>query len=535
MLGLMQDHPLLVSSILDFAEKNHPQDEIVSKTHDGSLHRYTYKDCATRTKQLANALKDYGIGQGDRIASLAWNDYRHLELYFAVPGIGSVLHTINPRLSPDNIIFIVNDAQDRLLFIDPDFLPIVANLLSDLPSLEKIIVMGPEETVPKDFPVACTAYDSFISGASDQIEWPTFDENMASGLCYTSGTTGNPKGVLYSHRSTMLHTIGSCTVDSLAFSNADVLLPVVPMFHANAWGMPYAAALTGAKLVFPHRNMDAHSLCEMIKDEGVSFACGVPTIWNNLVHHIEENNLSFEKLQRIGIGGSAPSLKLLEYFEKNMGLSVFHGWGMTETSPLGGSGCLKAKDESLSIDERLQLKIKQGRSVFMVERQILDEDDQPITWDGKTPGRLMVRGPWVAKSYFNQEDKNILDSGWFDTGDVATIDPDGYLKIVDRSKDLIKSGGEWISSVDMENIVLNLPEIMEAAVIAVPDKKWDERPMLIVVKHDNVDITADQIRTHLADHFSKWQIPETIEFTDELPHTATGKVHKLVLREKYVE
>jgi len=534
MLGLMQDRPLLISSLIEFAALNHSDGEIVSRTVEGPVHRYTYKDCATRSRQLAKSLENLGVEQGDRIATLAWNGYRHVEIYYGVSGMGAVCHTINPRLFPEQIVYIVNHAEDKYIFTDLTFVPLLESIIDQIPQIKGFVVMTDEANMPQTTLPNLICYENLLATSDDDYQWPVFDERTASSLCYTSGTTGNPKGVLFSNRSTVLHSYAVCTPDALGLSNLETILPVVPMFHVNAWGIPYAAAMCGAKMVLPGARMDGESLFELMESEQVTLSAGVPTIWMMLLGYMKENNKKLTTMQRTVIGGAAAPRAMIETFEKDYNVNVVHAWGMTEMSPIGTACNLKKKHTGLSWDEKIDLSLKQGRAIYGVDMKIVDGNGQELPWDGKAFGNLLVRGPWITSGYFRGEGGDAVDDDdWFDTGDVATIDADGYMQITDRSKDVIKSGGEWISSIDVENEAVGCPGVAEAAVIAVPHPKWDERPLLLVVKQKDADVKREEVIEHLKQSLAKWQLPDDVVFVEELPHTATGKILKTELRAKY--
>jgi acyl-CoA synthetase (AMP-forming)/AMP-acid ligase II len=534
MKGLMQDYPLMISSLISFADLYHGDVDLVSRTVEGPIHRYTYREAHKRSKQVANALLSLGVKPGDRIGTLAWNGYRHLELYFGISGVGAVLHTINPRLFPEQIVYVANHAEDQYLFVDLTFIPLIEGLADKLSTIKGFIVMTDEAHMPQTKIPNLLCYETLIGKHTDDYVWPRLDENTASSLCYTSGTTGNPKGVLYSHRSTVLHSFCVCTIDGLGISSGEIILPVVPMFHANAWGTPYAAAMCGAKMVFPGFKMDGESIYELLDTEKVSLTLAVPTVWLMLLQYLQSTGKKLPYLNRVVIGGSAAPKSMIEAFEKDYEVEVIHAWGMTETSPLGTTGNLKPKHAGLSYDEKLTIKAKQGRAVYGVDLKIMDREGQELPRDGKAFGHLLVRGPWIASGYLKGEGGQVLDQeGWFDTGDVSTLDPDGYMQITDRSKDVIKSGGEWISSIDLENDALGHPAVAEAAVIGVVHPKWDERPLLIIVKKKDMEVTKEEILDYMRKKVAKWQVPDDVVFVDQLPHTATGKLLKTKLRDDF--
>ncbi|HEX8168007.1 MAG TPA: 3-(methylthio)propionyl-CoA ligase [Beijerinckiaceae bacterium] len=534
--GLMMDRPLLVSSLIAHAGTYHGDTEIVSRTVEGPIHRTTYAEAERRAKKLANALKRLGIGPGDRVGTLAWNGYRHFELYFGVSGIGAVCHTINPRLFHDQIVYIVNHAEDRLLFLDLTFVPLVEKLADKLKPIRHYVIMTDEAHMPQTSLPNVLAYETLIGPESDALDWPEFDEKSACSMCYTSGTTGNPKAALYSNRSTLLHTWAVCSADSIGFSSADTICPIVPMFHANAWGVPYAATMVGAKLVFPGAALDGPSLCELFESEGVTLTLGVPTVWLGMLKEMEARGKKPAKLERLLVGGSAAPYAMIETFEKRYGVTVMHGWGMTEMSPVGTVGTMKGKHRDLPIDEKIAIKAMQGRPMYGVEMKIVDGEGRRLPHDGVSVGELLVRGPWIVAGYYDDEKASkaaIDEEGWFRTGDVCAIDPDGYLRVTDRAKDVIKSGGEWISSIDIENAAMGHPEVAEAAVIGLPHPKWSERPLLIVVPKEGRTPTKESLLEFLSGRMAKWMLPDDVVFAEELPHTATGKLLKTRLRETY--
>jgi fatty-acyl-CoA synthase len=535
MHGLMMDSPLLITEIMRFAERTFATREVVSVTFDNPRHRTTWGEVFRRARKLANALHAAGVRPGDRIATLAWNDYRHLELYYAVSCMGAVLHTVNPRLFPEQLEFIINHAADKLLFIDPTLLPALAPLQGKIPSVERTIVMTSAQSMPAAVAGTLLDYESFIDGHADTFDWPALDEKTASALCYTSGTTGDPKGVLYSHRSTVLHAYGGSLVDSMGVSSGDTILAVVPMFHANAWGLPYNAPMVGAKLVFPGPKMgDAATITQLLNEEQVTLAAAVPTVWMLLLNHLAQTGGKLTTLQRTVIGGSAVPIQMIRDFRDQHGVTVIQGWGMTELSPLGTVSTLRAEQLALPPEDQAQLRAKAGHGIFGVEMKIVDDEGKDLPWDGVSSGELKVRGPWVCSSYFRLDVSPAhAEAGWFATGDVAVIHPDGFLQITDRAKDVIKSGGEWISSVDLENSACGHPEVLMAAAIGVRHPKWDERPILLVVPRPGCKPQPESILAHLAQHFAKWQLPDAVVFTDALPLTATGKINKRSLRDKY--
>jgi len=534
MLGLMQDHPLLISSLIDFAGRHHREAQIVSRRVEGDVHRYTYADASRRSRQVANALDRLGLAFSDRVATLAWNGYRHLELYFGITGSGRVVHTVNPRLLPEQIAWIANHAEDQVMCFDMTFLPIVKGIWKHCTTVKHWIALCEADALPADTGIAgLQSYEAWIGAESDAYTWPQFDERSAAALCYTSGTTGNPKGALYSHRSTMLHAYAGALPDALSLSARDSILPVVPMFHVNAWGLPYGAAMTGAKMVFPGAALDGKSVYELIESEQVTMAAGVPTVWLGLLNHTAQHGLKFSTMKRTVIGGSACPPAMIKSFRDDYGVTVLHAWGMTEMSPLGTVCNLKLHQTQASGDQQLAIMAKQGRAVFGVEMKIIDADGAELPWDGQASGDLLVKGPWIVSQYFKGEGGDPLVNGWFPTGDVAAIDADGFLQITDRSKDVIKSGGEWISSIDVENIAMAHPAVAMAACIAVPHPKWDERPVLVVMKKPGAQATAADILAHFDGRIAKWQIPDDVLFVDAIPLGATGKMQKNKLREQF--
>jgi fatty-acyl-CoA synthase len=510
----------------------------VSRRVEGDIHRTTYRETHARARRLANALQALHVSRGDRVATLAWNGYRHFELYFAVSGSGAVLHTLNPRLHPEQLAWIVNHAEDKVVCFDLSFLPIVEVIAPLCPTVKTWVAMADKGRMPANTKAQLACYEDLLEQHSERFAWPEFDENLASSLCYTSGTTGNPKGVLYSHRSTVLHTLAAALPDALNLSARDVILPVVPMFHVNAWGLPYVAPMVGAKLVFPGGQLDGKSLYGLFETENVTVSAGVPTVWQGLLAHTESNNLKFSTMNRTVIGGSACPPAMLRQFQDKYGVQVLHAWGMTEMSPLGTVGTLKSKHLTMGHEQQLAVQYKQGRSVFGVDMKIVGDDGRDLPWDGTAFGDLLVRGPWIVREYFKGEGGNPLrvdDAGlqWFPTGDVATIDADGYMQITDRSKDVIKSGGEWISSIEIENIAVSHPAVAMAACIAIRHPKWDERPLLVVMKKPGVELGKDEMLRHYEGKIAKWQIPDDVAFVESIPLGATGKMLKAKLREQF--
>ena len=534
MFGLMQDQPLLISSLIEFAARHHGEAEVVSRRVEGDLHRCTYRDVAARSRQVAQALDAWDLAFSDRVATLAWNGYRHLELYFGVSGSGRVLHTLNPRLAADQVVWIANHAEDRVLCFDMTFLPLIKAIWKQCATVKHWVALCDEGALPADSGIeGLVSYEAWIAPQATQYEWPSFDERSAASLCYTSGTTGNPKGALYSHRSTVLHAYGGALPDALNLSARDSILPVVPMFHVNAWGLPYAAAMTGAKLVFPGAALDGKSVYDLIEGERVTMAAGVPTVWLGLLNHMAQGGLRFSTLSRTVIGGSACPPAMIRAFKDQYGVTVLHAWGMTEMSPLGTVCTLKLHQMTGTPEQQMTVLLKQGRAIFGVEMKIVDPEGQELPWDGQSSGDLMVKGPWIISSYFKGEGGNPLVDGWFPTGDVATIDPDGFMQITDRSKDVIKSGGEWISSIDVENIAVAHPAVAMAACIGVRHPKWDERPLLVVVRKPGSEVTREDLLSFYEDKVAKWQVPDDVAFVDAIPLGATGKMQKMKLREQF--
>jgi fatty-acyl-CoA synthase len=534
LMGAMMDQPLLISSIIRFAARHYGASEIVSRRVEGDVHRYTVRDCEARARRLANVLRARHVAPGERVGTLAWNGYRHMELYYAVSGSGAVLHTINPRLHPDQIAYIVNHADDQLLFFDLTFLPLVEAIAPQCPTVKAFVLMCDRAHMPAASNIAnLLCYEDLLDAASADYTWPEFDEHAAASLCYTSGTTGNPKGALYSHRSTVLHAYASAMPNALNVGAADVVLPVVPMFHVNAWGLPYSVLLAGAKLVLPGAALDGKSLYELFEAEGVTFSAGVPTVWLGLVNYVLQNGLAFSTFRRTVIGGAACPPALMDTLIDRLGVKVIHAWGMTEMSPLGTTGGLLAKHRDLPVESQRAILRKQGHAIFGVDMKIVDDGGRELPWDGRTFGHLLVRGPWIVARYFRDEGGDVLQDGWFPTGDVATIDADGFMQITDRSKDVIKSGGEWIGSIDIENIAMGHPAVLQAACIGVHHPKWDERPVLVVVLRPGATLAREEMLRFFEGRIAKFLMPDDVVFVDALPTGATGKIQKNRLREQF--
>jgi fatty-acyl-CoA synthase len=536
MHGLMMDTPLLLSSVIDYAASVHGETAIISRRVEGDIHRYNYRAAHGRIQQLAHALQKLRVQQGDRVATLAWNGYRHFELYFGVAGIGAVCHTINPRLFPEQIAYIINHAQDRYLCVDLSFIPLLEQLAPQLKSLEGIIVLADRAHMPDSELANLLCYEDLLQQQPAQFDWPEFDERSACSLCYTSGTTGNPKGVLYSHRSSILHSLTLLATGDRGLGPDTVMLPVVPLFHVNAWGLPYALPIVGGSFVFPGPALDGASLYQLMEAEGVTDAWGVPTVWLGLLNEVKQRKARFSTLRSMIIGGSAAPRSMIETFENDYGVDIIHGWGMTEMSPVGTTSILTPKMRQLPHQEQYDIKVKQGRALFGVEMKIVDAQGQRLPHDGQAFGELLVHGPTIIRAYYDDSQANddAFDTeGWFRTGDVATIDEQGFLQIVDRTKDVIKSGGEWISSIELENAAMGHPGVAEAAVIGLPHPKWGERPLLLIVRTDTDAVDAQSLHDYLATKVAKWWLPDAIEFVDGLPHTATGKLLKTELRKRY--
>jgi acyl-CoA synthetase (AMP-forming)/AMP-acid ligase II len=537
-LGLMQNRPLLISSLLEYAASCHGQREIVSRNPEGVMHRTTYAAVAARAKRLAGALRSLGVDFGERVATLAWNSFRHLELYYGVTSSGRVLHTVNPRLFLEQISYIINHAEDSYVFFDPGFAPLVEQLVPQLPLVRGWVALCDLTDMPAVKVDNLRCYESLLEASSAEFEWPELDETTASTLCYTSGTTGNPKGVLYDHRSTVLHAFGACTTDSFAFSSRDSILVVVPLFHANAWSVPFSAALCGAKLVLPGPKLDPESIYMLLEQEGCTVAGGIPTVWLNFLAWLDGNkeqlDLSRLKLKRVFAGGIAPPRAMIEKFHDMLNVFLVHVWGMTETSPIVTVGSPLAKHDGAKRDEIIDMQVKQGRQMYGVELKLVGSDGQTLPHDGQSMGELKVRGNWITSGYFKAEGGRVLDDeGWFGTGDIATIDEDGYVQLTDRLKDVIKSGGEWISSIEIENLTVSHPDVFEAAVIAVHHPTWQERPLLLVHPKPGRNPSKQSIIDFLSSRVVKWWLPDDVVFVDGLPHTATGKILKSELREQY--
>jgi fatty-acyl-CoA synthase len=536
MLGLMQSQNLSIASLIEFAEKHHADTEIISRRIEGDIHRSNWATIAKRSRQVANAIDGWKVARGARIATLAWNGYRHLEIYFGVSGSGRVLHTLNPRLHPEQIAWIVNHAEDHVLCFDMTFLPIVQNIHAQCPTVKHWVALCDADKLPADTGIPnLVSYETWIQSQPQTYAWPDLDENTASCMCYTSGTTGNPKAALYSHRSTLLHAYACALPDVMCLSARDSVLPVVPMFHVNAWGIPYSAAMVGCKLVFPGAALDGKSVYELLESEQVTLAAGVPTVWQMLLGHLKAAGLRFSHLKRTVIGGSACPPAMIQAFNDDYNVEVLHAWGMTELSPLGTLCTLKNKHLALPKDEQMKIRLKQGRAIFGVDFKIVDDQGVEQPHDGKAYGDLLVKGPWVVREYYKQEGGSPLVDGWFPTGDVATVDPEGFMQITDRSKDVIKSGGEWISSIDVENIAMAHPEVAMAACIVMAHPKWDERPIVVVVKRAGTTLERDTLLQFYEGKIAKWQIPDDVVFVEAIPLGATGKMLKTRLREQLVD
>ena len=534
MRGLMQEWPLRVSTVIDHAALYHGDREVVTRSVEGPLHRTTWAQVCGRARRCASALSRLGAGRGDVVATLAWNTWRHLEAWYGITGAGAVYHTLNPRLFPEQIAYIAGHAGDRWVLADLGFEPILERLAEACPGIEGFVLLTDREHMPSTGLRNALCYEELLEEADPEFTWVEGDEGEAAGLCYTSGTTGNPKGVLYSHRSNVLHSLAANGADAFGLTSRSVVLPVVPMFHANAWALAFSAPMAGAKLVLPGPRLDGESVYELLDTERVSDSAAVPTVWLMLLQYLERTGKELPHLERVVIGGSAVPRMMMETFERRYGVEVLHAWGMTEMSPLGTVGVLKGGMESLDRERRTELKLKQGRPLYTVEMRIVDDEGRELPRDGEAFGHLLVRGPAVVSEYFKEEGGRVLDAdGWFHTGDVATIDADGFMQITDRSKDVIKSGGEWISSIDLENAAVGHPKVAEAAVIGIEHPKWDERPLLIVVPAGGEPPTRDELLEYLSDKVAKWWLPDDVVVVDEIPHTATGKIQKRALREQF--
>jgi fatty-acyl-CoA synthase len=535
MLGLMQDWPLLIHRVIDYAAIQHPNRSVVSRSVEGPLHRTTYAQIRQRSLQLAQRLHRDGIGIGDRVATLAWNTARHLESWYGITGVGAIYHTLNPRLFEDQLVYIANHAADRLMFLDLTFVGLAEKIADRLPTIERYVILTDAANMPKTSLKNAVAYEDYIAEADGDFKWVEVDENTAAGMCYTSGTTGHPKGVLYSHRSNLLHAMAAAMPDYLSLASRDVVMPVVPLFHANSWSLAFSAPMTGAALVMPGPKLDGASVFQLIEDEGVTMSAAVPTVWLGLLQYLESSGEKLTRLKRVTIGGSACPRAVTEAFETKYGVTVSHAWGMTEMSPLGSFCTPKPETAALAGSELYDLKQKQGFAPFTVDMKITDDDGMALPWDGTTFGRLKVRGPAVSKAYFGLDENILDDDGYFDTGDVATIDKNGYMNITDRAKDVIKSGGEWISSIELENLAVGHPDVAEAAVIGIPHPKWDERPLLLIVLKPDRSPAKEEILAFMQGKIAKWWMPDEVLFVPEIPHTATGKISKKTIRDQFKE
>ena len=534
MRGLMQEWPLLVHTFIDHANIHHGEREIVTRRVEGDIHRTNYSEIYSRAKRFSKALQKLGVMQGEIIGTLAWNTYRHLESWYGITGIGAIYHTLNPRLFTEQLEYIINHAENQYIISDTTFVKLLEGIEKNIPNVKGFIFLTDKENMPDTKLKNSLSFEELINAEDEYFDWVRVDENEACGLCYTSGTTGNPKGVLYSHRSNVLHTLAANSADAMGITSIDSVLPVVPMFHANAWGLSFSAPMVGCKVVMPGMNMDGESIYQLLTDEKVTFTAAVPTVWLMLLQYLEANDLKLPYLNKVAIGGSAVPKVMLEKFEKDYDVSVMHAWGMTEMSPLGTIGAFKSGMEDLSFEEQINIKLKQGRATYMVEMKITDDEGNELPWNGKDFGHLLVRGPFIASKYIKGEGGQILDNqGFFDTGDVATIDELGFMQITDRSKDVIKSGGEWISSIELENAAVGHEEISEAAVIGIAHPKWDERPLLICVPVEGKTPSKEDVLEYLKEKVAKWWMPDDVVFVEEIPHTATGKIQKITLREQF--
>ncbi len=534
MQGLMQQWPLLCSKVIDHAATYHPLREVVSRSVEGPMHRTNYREVRARAMKLAQRLDREGIKLGDRVATLAWNTWRHLECWYGIVGIGAIYHTLNPRLFPEQIAWIMNDAEDRIIFADVTFMPILEAIAPNVPSLEKIVVLTDAANMPETKLANVVAYEDWLAEADGDFAWKEFDENTAAGMCYTSGTTGNPKGVLYSHRSNLLHSMIAQQPDAMGLSSRDRVLPIVPLFHANGWGLAFSCPMAGAAMIMPGARMDGASVYEILTTEKVTFSAAVPTVWLMLLQHLEKVGGELPDLKKVVIGGSACPRAVTQKFQEVYGVQVIHAWGMTEMSPLGSLCTIKPEYQDLTGDALLDIEEKQGHPPFAVEMKVTDDENVERPWDGKTFGRLKVRGPAVASSYYKGTGAEAFDEdGWFDTGDVAHMDQHGYMQITDRAKDVIKSGGEWISTIDLENLAVGHPDVAEAAVIGLAHPKWDERPLMVIVRKEGRNVSREDILAYLEGKIAKWWMPDDVAFVDEIPHTATGKIQKMTLRDQF--
>ena len=533
MLGLMQDWPLLIHRVIDYAATQHAKREVVSRSVEGPIHRTDYASIRLRSLKLAQRLERDGIRFGDRVATLAWNTWRHLESWYGITGIGAIYHTVNPRLFEDQIVFIINHAADRILLLDLTFVPLVEKLASRLPTIERFVILTDAAHMPQTLLKNAVAYEDYINKADGDFRWASFDENTAAGMCYTSGTTGDPKGVLYSHRSNLLHAMMAVAPDYFCLSAMDRVMPVVPLFHANSWSLAFSAPMVGASLVMPGPKLDGASVHSLLEDEAVTMSAAVPTVWLGLLQFMQTNDKKLSTLKHVGIGGSACPRIITESFETQYGVRVTHAWGMTELSPLGSFCAIKPETAALAGQALYDLKQKQGYAPFSVEMKIADDSGRSLPRDGKTFGRLMVKGPSVSKGYYGIDTAILDEEGFFDTGDVATIDENGYMLITDRSKDVIKSGGEWISSIELETLAVGHPDVAEAAVIGIAHPKWDERPLLVIIRKLDRTPTKDEILAFMSGKIAKWWMPDDVVFVDTIPHTATGKILKTALREQF--
>lgn len=533
MLGLMQDYQLTVQTILDHAALNHGEREMVTRSIEGPIRRSTYRDLRTRALRVAKALQKEGVGLGDRVATMAWNTDRHVEVWYGIMGLGAISHTVNPRLFAEQLVYIMNHAEDKILFVDLTFVPVVEAIAAKLPTIKKYIILTDDAHMPETSLPNVHAYETWLAASDADFEWARFDENTAAGLCYTSGTTGNPKGVLYSHRSNVLHAMMCNQPDVLGVDSTDNVLPIVPMFHANAWAITFSVPAAGGSMIMPGAGMDGKSIYELLDSEKVSASAAVPTVWLGLLQYLEDNDLKLPYLDRVLIGGAACPRMMIETLESKYDVEVIHGWGMTEMSPVGSTGKLKNSTKHLQGEELVKLKLKQGRTPYMVEMRIVDDEHNELPRDGLTSGHLLVRGPAISKAYYKLDDTILDEDGWFDTGDIANIDELGYMQITDRDKDVIKSGGEWISSIEIENTAVGCEGVAEAAVIGIAHPKWTERPLLIIVRKPDSDVSAEDLLAYLDGKIATWWMPNAVEFVDEIPHTATGKIQKMILREQF--